>query len=324
MVSSNHQKLLDWLQRFPKVDGIYRISTDRRFQHEESNYDAQYQAIELDTTRADFIADKLSPNLIKYPPCNILEIACGPGTLTLGLSSRFPHAHIVATDASSTFLHIMDDKVKRLGAGSKAKLTMIQLADTEFGLLPNVFDLICIRSGLHHFLDWPKVLATLAKCLNSNGVICMLEPKAEFFILSSILLQLMLERGREMPVTQATEAAKHIKLFQETAKFYICNEYSKESAEDKYAFFVEDLQSEAAKSHLHMVTLGAEFACGFKKEFLNYLQYCMSFPPSLVSNISSELGKELSFLESCYESRLTDYGAAEWYAMSRLPIQVSS
>ncbi len=323
MVHPHRQTVSDWLRCIPKVDGIYRASADRRFAHDETSYDEQYQSPDLDITRADFITDLLAPTFAVNPPAHILEIASGPGTLTLGLRNRFPRAHIFATDASSMFLNIMKRKVDQLGFSSEESLSLIQLSDTEFHLLPRVFDLICIRSGLHHFVDWPQVLSTLSTCLNANGLICMLEPRADFFIVSSILLQLMLERLEKISPAQSAQAAEHVKLFQETSKFYIRNDISKEGAEDKYAFFLEDLQREATKNNLNIAALGAEFACGFSLEFLNYLKYCMSFPASLVKSASEILDEELTMLEQCYGSRATFYGAAEWYALSSMPVRTS-
>jgi len=316
------KRLQAWLATFPLQNGIHQLSPARYYEQEESLYDEQYGNESLDEGRAGVLTGQLEQYCSLSHPRAILELACGPGTLTLGLRSCFPKAHLLAADASPAFLRILAGKLQRLAWPSSAWPKLLQLSDEDLACLPpKCFDLICVRSGLHHFVDWPLRLQQLAAALADGGVLALYEPRAEFFLTTSLLLDLAMVRASE---TLREELHAFVELFSRTTDFYIRQDSDKSAAEDKHAFFIEDLLLIAARVGLTLMPIGAEHDCPFSSAFNDYLLYCMSASPAVMTALSDLLEPELHRLNGLYGARRSPYGAAEWYLLrkrSLLPVR---
>ena len=316
------ERLRRWLATCPCKDDIYELSPARYYEQEESLYDEQYGNEALDEGRAGALPRQLEQYCSLRHPRAILELACGPGTLTLGLRRCFPEAHLLAADVSPAFLRILAGKLQRLDWPRSSWPRLLQLSDHDLaGLPPACFDLICVRSGLHHFDDWQLRLHQLAAALASDGVLAVYEPRAEFFLTTSLLLDLALARA---PQPLYAELQVFVQLFRQTTDFYISQNCDKSTAEDKHAFFAEDLLLVSSRSGLALAPIGAEHACPFSSAFNDYLRYCMSASLAVMTGLQELLAPELQRLNGLYGARLSPYGAAEWYLLRKqalLPVR---
>jgi ubiquinone/menaquinone biosynthesis C-methylase UbiE len=303
-----------WFYSLPQQQGLAIVSPDQAYFHQEGQYDEQYQNSALDLSRADPLIQFFDQYHINSPFSVVLDLACGPGTLTLGLASCYPNAFVIGADASSSFLKISQQKASQIHPNNSSNLHWLRLNDQDLCQLPKgLFDLVTIRSGLHHFVDWRMCMKDLSRLLSVNGILAMFEPKADFFIYTELLLSdLSAHHYDSLP----QEAIDFINLFSATASFYIQQDVDKAQAEDKHAFFVEDLVNCAYQCNLRLVSAGHEYSAPFSKSCRDYLQYCMSAPQSILVAYDAYLGKQLDILDRYFGSRQSNYGPAEWFLLT--------
>lgn len=137
------QQLDEWLETLP-LNGDYPcISEARRFQHDEFNYDVQYEnkPEDIDVGRGavgfsrEYGVDTDGP---------ALEIGCGTGLLSLGLVNENVFPAVLLTDPSPAFLNITRCKLKHAGVNSyTARYALLQGEDTD-RLPENTFSLIAL------------------------------------------------------------------------------------------------------------------------------------------------------------------------------------
>ena len=312
--SSNFDTAARWFDSLTNEQGIALISPDQAYLHQEDQYDEQYKNETLDLSRADPLIRFFDQYKLSNSFSVILDLACGPGTLTLGLASCFPDAFVIGADASSSFLKISQQKSSQLNSEISSNLRWLRLNDEDICKLPKgLFDLVTIRSGLHHFVDWRGCMEDLSGLLSANGILAIFEPKADFFVYTELLLSSLSQYHYE---SLSQEDLAFIKIFSDCASFYVQQEADKSYAEDKHAFFVEDLVNCAYKCNLKLITAGHEYCTPFSKSCRDYLEYCMSAPESILLAYDSYLNKQLNILDLYLGSRQSNVGPAEWFLLT--------
>ena len=277
-----------WLNAFPKTsEGFICLSNERRFTHDETIYDAQYNNDQSYFESGSGLIKNLKKLNVNFD-LPAVEIGCGTGLLTLGLIKENAYPLLLATDPSSVFLKITQEKCRIAGLDTtRLALGLLDGSDIET-LPPASLSLITLRSVLHHILDVNGFVAAASQALTPNGVLAFQEPCAEAFILMGGLAQFLpaLAQSSGRPLCDEDEAS--VRLFLETVAFYCRRDIDKSEAEDKHCFRVEDVASSAEAAGLGMKFFpGVGFEGGrpdtFASQFRAYLKYCMSWREELLA-----------------------------------------
>jgi 2-polyprenyl-3-methyl-5-hydroxy-6-metoxy-1,4-benzoquinol methylase len=302
-----------WLDRFTKFDDIVFVSDNRSYAHAESEYDARYghaDAEFVEKTIGTFVLDAL-PRV----PSTVLELACGTGLLTASLIHDGRIKRLIASDASVEFLRIAKKKTRKLPRAATLKLACIK--DSDFDKIPSgAFDAIMMRSALHHFVDFKNIAATLIQKVKPNGSVCMLEPRADFQICTSLILKGAKERARADGLNWSDKHDSAVSEFVAMTEFYLDRMRDKKAAEDKYSFHIEEFLQIADRAGASLRCIGGEGVSTFSTSFRDFLVYCMSFGEDVVNDIVSIARDELKFMDGVYASR-PRYAAAEWFVFQK-------
>ncbi|NUK74864.1 class I SAM-dependent methyltransferase [Streptomyces lunaelactis] len=103
----------------------------------------------------------------------ILDIGSGPGVLTSLLAEAFPHAEVVAVDATPPLLERARIRAERAGFGDRVR--------TQYAELPSNLDelgeadLVWAGNSVHHIGDQRAALSDLARLLRPGGVLAVVE-----------------------------------------------------------------------------------------------------------------------------------------------------
>jgi trans-aconitate 2-methyltransferase len=106
----------------------------------------------------------------------VVDLGCGPGTLTRKLANRFADAEIVGIDSSAAMLQ----KANELATSGLrfAQGTIEEFADG--GALDGPFDLIFSNAALHWVPDHATLVPKLARRLSARGQLAVQLPADEF------------------------------------------------------------------------------------------------------------------------------------------------
>ncbi|HEU4946763.1 MAG TPA: class I SAM-dependent methyltransferase [Kribbella sp.] len=104
------------------------------------------------------------------PPARVLDLACGPGSITGRVLTRFPAARVVAVDIDPLLLDLARDA---FAGNDRVEVLSRQLADPDWtdGLRPG-FDAVLTATATHWFPapSLAGVYAGVATLLRSGGV----------------------------------------------------------------------------------------------------------------------------------------------------------
>jgi SAM-dependent methyltransferase len=194
-----------WLDSFPKnADGFINISDERRFAHDETEYDTQYNNDPSNFASGAGLIKTLKEMDADFS-CPAIEVGCGTGVLTLGLVKEQAFPLLLATDPTSIFLKLTRKKCVDAGVDS-SRLVLGVLDGSDVAMLPpQSLSLITLRSVLHHILDVDSFIAAASRALVPNGVLAFEEPCAEAFILMGGIAQFLPVLARI--IHEALEAA---------------------------------------------------------------------------------------------------------------------
>ncbi len=103
----------------------------------------------------------------------VLDIGSGPGVLTLLLAEAFPHAEVVAVDATEALLERAQARADRAGLVGRIRTLRAELPDDIDAL--GEADLIWAGNSLHHIGDQRAALDELARHLRPGGMIALVE-----------------------------------------------------------------------------------------------------------------------------------------------------
>lgn len=110
--------------------------------------------------------------LLKQVPVNnemtALEFGAGTGITSFLLKDRFKE--ITMMDSSEEMVKIMNEKIKKSGAGNLQTL-LFDLEKNDWSR--NMFDLILTQMTLHHITDVEGIIMKLNMMLNPGGIIAI-------------------------------------------------------------------------------------------------------------------------------------------------------
>jgi SAM-dependent methyltransferase len=297
----------DWLRALPRHEFFHALSRHRPYATPEEAYDTEAA---IDFHRGRFLADAVAavaPGLAGV----CLEIGCGTGRLTCGLVQAGRFDRYLVTDASAGFLRITRGKLERAGlATSAVDFGLFNGEDFE-GIRFDRFGLIALRSVLHHIADYKAVFAALARRLKPGGVVALLEPRAEFFLMTSTLLGLLPALAAQAGTPLDEAEAGHVRGFEDATRFYLDRTVDKSAAEDRYAFTGDELFDLAAGNGMTLHRMGGEYRQNYSFDVADYLRYCMSFPDALMEKVDRALGDPIRRVDEVLKD-LRPLNAAEW------------
>jgi trans-aconitate 2-methyltransferase len=106
----------------------------------------------------------------------VVDLGCGPGSLTRKLAERFGGAEIVGLDSSAAML----DKARELGA---PRLSWVQAPIEAFadgGAVDGTFDVIFSNAALHWVPDHAALVAKLVARLSPRGQLAVQLPSDDY------------------------------------------------------------------------------------------------------------------------------------------------
>lgn len=115
----------------------------------------------------DFLWRKRAARIVAgWNPNKIVDLAAGTGDLTLALEKALPGADVVAADFSEEMLAI----AKMKGVRQVVIADALALPFTDGSL-----DCLTIAFGLRNIKDWSAALREMARGLNANGHVLVME-----------------------------------------------------------------------------------------------------------------------------------------------------
>jgi demethylmenaquinone methyltransferase/2-methoxy-6-polyprenyl-1,4-benzoquinol methylase len=115
----------------------------------------------------DFVWRKRAANIVAgWNPQEVVDLAAGTGDLTLALEKALPHSEIVAADFSVEMLAIA--KAKGVKNVVVADALALPFEDRSFNCLTIAF-------GLRNIKDWSAALREMARALDDNGHLLIME-----------------------------------------------------------------------------------------------------------------------------------------------------
>jgi ubiquinone/menaquinone biosynthesis C-methylase UbiE len=282
-----------WLASLPIEDGFSLISRPRRFAHDESQYDAQYNSDPTNKGVGRGLVQVLKDAGADFSR-PALEIGCGTGLVSVGLAESSPYPLTIFTDPSPVFLKITQAKIRRNNL-DESRLAYAVLMGEEVDRLPaGELSMIILRSTLHHVLHVEAFIAASARALTHGGVLTFQEPCMEGYILMGAMVQFLPGLARAAGETLSPEQLRQIELFANSMKFYARRDVDKTKAEDKHLFRVDELMKVGERCGLS-VEFRANTAYesfqqpgaspapdAFTPFFRDYARYCMSWDESLM------------------------------------------
>ncbi|MCL6517951.1 class I SAM-dependent methyltransferase [Alicyclobacillus sp.] len=127
----------------------------------------------------------LRPTLDNRPNARILDLGCGPGTLTLPIARLYPEASILATDASPAMIQLCQSAAAREGLNNiEARVMNANHMDLD----PNSFHLVVCNLAFPFFARPDESVAALREVLHPDGEVWFSVPGretwAEFFAIA--------------------------------------------------------------------------------------------------------------------------------------------
>jgi ubiquinone/menaquinone biosynthesis C-methylase UbiE len=213
----------EYLAGFERRNGILIISQPRDFAHEETDYDRQYDldrvSIEYLRQEAARVVSLLRENGMR-PGASVLEIGCGTGRLTVGLSLQPEIGSLLVTDPSPRFCEITKQKLDATAIEAGQANVALFDADEMNRLPAGLFSVILLRSVLHHFIDPGAFLTECGRVLPSGGLMLCEEPCYEGYMVMGILAQFgaLAMAAHGTPCTP--DEKQRLDHFRDTMQFY--------------------------------------------------------------------------------------------------------
>ncbi|MBO0894197.1 MAG: methyltransferase domain-containing protein [Acidimicrobiales bacterium] len=102
------------------------------------------------------------------PTHRVLDVGCGPGTITLGLATRVPHGEVVGVDASEEVL----DQARSAAAREGRTNVAFETGDAyALRFEAASFDVVFAHQLLQHLSDPPAALAELGRVCRPGGLV---------------------------------------------------------------------------------------------------------------------------------------------------------
>jgi demethylmenaquinone methyltransferase / 2-methoxy-6-polyprenyl-1,4-benzoquinol methylase len=115
----------------------------------------------------DFLWRKRAARIVAaLNPKNVVDLAAGTGDLTLALEKALPQSEMIAADFSEEMLKLA--KMKGVRQVVAADALALPFSDGSF-------DCLTIAFGLRNIKDWGAALREMARVLNANGHLLVME-----------------------------------------------------------------------------------------------------------------------------------------------------
>ncbi|PIE83807.1 MAG: bifunctional demethylmenaquinone methyltransferase/2-methoxy-6-polyprenyl-1,4-benzoquinol methylase UbiE [Bacteroidia bacterium] len=106
-------------------------------------------------------------------PADILDLACGTGSLTLSLAERMPDARITGADFAAEMLSVAEYKMSQRGLAGRLALHQAAAEQLPFG--DHSFDAITCAFGVRNFADIHQAMRECRRVLRPGGCMTILE-----------------------------------------------------------------------------------------------------------------------------------------------------
>src|ERR1700761_1646526 len=100
------------------------------------------------------------------PDAKVLDVGCGPGTITAGLAARVPDGHVTAIDAAPGIV-----EQARAEAGDRANLTFAVGDVYALDYPDNSFDVVHAHQVLQHLGDPVRALREMRRVARPGGLV---------------------------------------------------------------------------------------------------------------------------------------------------------
>ena len=110
----------------------------------------------------------------------ILEVGCGPGSITIGLAIRVPRGVVVAVDCERSQVRLAKERAKELDISN---IRFVVGDASGFHCEENNFDLVFAHALFEHLSDPETTLHHLRTYLRSGGLIALRSPDWGGFVL---------------------------------------------------------------------------------------------------------------------------------------------
>jgi len=100
----------------------------------------------------------------------VLDVGCGPGTITVGVAACVPHGHVVGLDAEPEVL----EEARALPEASERKNLRFEVGDVyALGFDDESFDVIHAHQVLQHLADPVGALVEMRRVCRAGGVVAV-------------------------------------------------------------------------------------------------------------------------------------------------------
>jgi ubiquinone/menaquinone biosynthesis C-methylase UbiE len=304
-------QLSDFLAQLPAKEGIYEISEERAYQHDESDYDRQYGLEEFNAEVLFEEARNVAACLKDHgmpEGARILEVGCGTGRVSVGLAMQPGLSHLLLTDPSPAFCRITRRKLAAVTA-VVPRIDFGILRAEDVGSVPlGAVDVILLRSVLHHIADVPAFLRACASVLSRGGLLVCEEPYYEGYLLMGLVTTFLEGALARRGHVCSEEEKAHIALMVASMQYYCRRDVDKSEAEDKHLFRPDELFAIGRDLELDLnhypnwrITISGERNDAsrpgyFERFYRAYLRYCMSWPPEFAEKAVDAIRDSLQFL----------------------------
>ncbi|WP_329385945.1 class I SAM-dependent methyltransferase [Streptomyces sp. NBC_01716] len=138
------------------------------------NPDDQSEILDLDAeVLAEHIASITAWLPVKADPRHIVDLGSGTGAGALALLKRFPGAHVIAVDSSTSHLHRLRHKAEAAGLADRVRTVEADLdgAWPELGAP----ELVWASASMHHMADPDRALRRVHDMLRPGGLFAVVE-----------------------------------------------------------------------------------------------------------------------------------------------------
>jgi ubiquinone/menaquinone biosynthesis C-methylase UbiE len=295
----------NWKKTLKVEDGIFQISLDRKFTHEETDYGSEI----------DFNLIKHGQGVIelmKALNCDFngpaIEIGAGNGLISVSLAESHVFPDLMITDASSSFVKICKKNINTYSKSQKNVSYGVFNGD-DLSILPDdSFSLICMANALHHIEFFEDFIMLVSKKLKKSGAFICQEPISDGFLMLGVIAKAyqlfapklsreLSEKLEELALTMSNSNRRNL---------------NKSNLEDKHIFNIYELQQIASKAKMKLdvfpsVSLstlanGIQESKNQQESFSvlckGYIEHCLNWKKEIKKELYIKFDPLLAFIDT--------------------------